>query len=88
MISVSAISCVGDYRLRATFSDGSSGEYDCAALVMHPGPMAQPLRDPAYFCRVFLDEGAPTWPNGYDMAPEWLQREMIAAGKLMPAAAE
>ena len=31
--------------------------------------MVQPLKDPAYFARVFLDLGAPTWPNGFDMAP-------------------
>jgi hypothetical protein len=31
---------------------------------------------------------APTYPNGSDIAPEWLRREMAAAGKLTRAAAE
>jgi hypothetical protein len=26
----------------------------------------EPLRDPAYFARVFLDDGILTWPNGFD----------------------
>jgi hypothetical protein len=46
------------------------------------------LRDPAYFDRVFLEFGAPTWPNGFDVAPEWLRREMEKAGELTRAAAE
>jgi hypothetical protein len=36
---------------------------------------------------VFLDYGAPTWPNGFDIAPEWLRREMEAAGELQRDAA-
>ena len=44
--------------------------------------MLEPLRDPSYFARVSIEFGAPTWPNGFDLAPEWLRREMAAAGKL------
>ena len=53
-----------------------------------PGSMLLPLRDEAYFARVFLEFGAPTWPNGFDIAPEWLRREMAAAGELTRVAAE
>ena len=49
--------------------------------------MVEPLRDPAYFSRVFLEDGAPTWPNGYDMAPRWVQMELEAAGELRSDAA-
>ena len=45
--------------------------------------MAEPLRDPAFFAQVFLDDGAPTWPNGYDAAPGWLRREIETAGSLV-----
>jgi len=32
---------------------------------------------------------ATTWPNGYDMCPDWLRMEMKAAGELSePLAAE
>jgi hypothetical protein len=50
--------------------------------------MLAPLLDEAYFDRVFLEFGAPTWPNGFDIAPEWLRREMENAGELSRAAAE
>jgi hypothetical protein len=37
---------------------------------------------------VFLEFGAPAWPNGFDIAPEWLRRAMAAAGELTRVAAE
>jgi Protein of unknown function (DUF2442) len=87
MIKIAKIKCLGGYRLRATFSDGMAGDYDFAAIVHKGGPMAEPLREPAYFARVFLDDGAPTWPNGYDVAPGWLRHEIETAGALVPDAA-
>lgn len=82
MIKVARIKYLGGYRLRATFSDGMAGEHDFSAIVHESGPMVEPLRDPAFFARVFLEDGAPTWPNGYDAAPGWLRREIEAAGPL------
>jgi Protein of unknown function (DUF2442) len=78
MIKVTKIKPLGGYRLHATF--GAAGEHDFSALVAESGPMGEPLRDPAYFARVFLEYGAPTWPNSFDMDPEWLRREIEAAG--------
>lgn len=88
MIKVSRINWLGDHRLEFRFTDDSVGEYDFAVLVNESGPMIEPLRDVDYFKRVFLEFGAPTWPNGFDVAPEWLHREMIAEGKLSRTAAE
>ena len=79
---------LGGFRLRVHFADGSEGAHDFSVLVNEPGPMVEPLRDESYFARVFLEFGAPTWPNGFDIAPEWLRREMAAAGELTHVAAE
>jgi hypothetical protein len=87
MIKVARLKFLDGHCLHATFSDGTAGTYDCTALVGETGPMVEPLRDPAYFARGFLEDGAPTWPNGYDMAPEWLRREIESAGGLTSAAA-
>jgi len=62
--------------------------HDFSAMVHEPGSMLEPLRDEAHFARVFLEFGAPTWPNGFDIAPEWLRLEMAAAGELTRVAAE
>ncbi len=83
MIDVIGLSRLGHFKLRVEFSDGSAGDHDFAGMVAEPGPMLEPLRDPSYFGRVFIDFGAPTWPNGFDVAPEWLRREMAAAGELV-----
>jgi Protein of unknown function (DUF2442) len=87
MIKVAKIKYLGGHRLRATFSDGMAGEYDFSAIVAEDGPMVEPLRDTGYFARVFLEEGAPTWPNGFDVAPGWLRREIEATGGLAREAA-
>ena len=64
------------------FSDGTEGERDFSELVKSDGPMVQPLKDPLYFARVFVDFGAPTWPNGFDVAPDALYEDMREAGQL------
>jgi hypothetical protein len=73
MIKVAKIKWLGGHRLRASFSDGMAGEYDFSATVSGSRPMVEPLRDPAFFARVFLEDGALTWPNGFDVAPGWLR---------------
>jgi hypothetical protein len=82
LLKVSDIKCLGGHRLRVAFTDGTAGEHDFAAVVSEPGEMVAPLLDPAYFARVFLEFGAPTWPNGFDVAPDWLRAEMEEAGEL------
>jgi hypothetical protein len=79
---------LGGFRLRVRFSDDSEGVHDFTEMVQEQGPMMEPLRDETYFNRVFLEFGAPTWPNGFDIAPEWLRREMEKAGELTKVAAE
>jgi hypothetical protein len=88
LTKVTRLDKVGGFRLRVRFNDGSEGVHDFAALVNEPGSAIAPLRDEAYFARVFLEFGALTWPNGFDIAPEWLRREMDAAGELTRVAAE
>jgi hypothetical protein len=88
MIKVVKLKRLGGYRLHATFSDGTAGEHDFSALVAETGAMIVPLRDPSYFAHVFLEDGAPTWPNSFDMDPEWLRREIEATGALASVAME
>ena len=88
LTKVIEIKAIAPFAIQVTFNDGTSGVHDCAGDIGGTGPMALPLQVPAYFARVFLEFGAPTWPNGFDMAPEWLQREMRAVGELRAIAAE
>lgn len=85
LIKVAKVEPLGGHRLRIRFSDGSVGERDFADVVAGGGPMLDPLRDPKYFARVIVEFGAPTWPNGYDLAPNALHTEMSATGSLRQA---
>ena len=60
----------GGYRLHVIFNDGKSGTIDF--LQWLEGPIFEPLKDPDYFKRFFLDGGTVSWPNGADIAPETL----------------
>ena len=73
---------VGPYRVQVTFNDGSSGTHDFAPMVASGRNLIAELQDQALFDRAFLEFGALSWPNGFDIAPEWLRREMLEAGEL------
>ncbi len=88
LAKVTSLQKLDSFKLRVAFNEGSEGVRDFAGLVKEPGPMVEPLRNQAYFARVFLEFGALTWPNGFDIAPEWLRREMEAAGELTRVAVE
>lgn len=87
LTKVVSLEIVPSFKLALRFSDGAGGVHDCSALVGSARGAGVLLRDPVYFARARLDHGAPTWPNGFDMDPEWLRREMQAAGELRPAVA-
>ena len=81
------VETLGGFRLGIYFQDGSFGEHDFTDLVKEPGEMREPLRDPAFFARVYLEYGALTWPNSYDMCPDWLRMTMETASELRQTAA-
>jgi hypothetical protein len=82
MIDVIGLKRLGNHRLEIAFSDGSCGVRDFADIVARNGEMVRPLREPDYFARVFIEDGALTWPNGYDVDSISLHREMKDAGLL------
>lgn len=88
MIDVVSVKPMGGFKLRVGFSDGSVGVHDFSATVARTGEMVQPLKDPAFFARVFVELGALTWPNGFDLDPIALHERMAAAGELTQVAAE
>ena len=87
MIDVVSVKPVGEFQLRIAFSDGSAGVHDFSPTVARDGEMVQPLKDPAFFARVFVELGALTWPNGFDLDPIVLHDRMAASGELTREAA-
>ena len=88
MVDVLRLNALGGHRLWLRFTDGSEGVHDLSNVVAKGGPMVEPLKDPVYFARVFVEMGAPTWPNGFDLDPIALHERMAKAGELTKVAAE
>jgi hypothetical protein len=88
LIKVTEARALDDRRLWVCFSNGRAGVRDFADIFAEGGVMVEPLREGAMFRRVFLELGAPCWPNGYEIDPIALYREMAAAEALTPEAAE
>lgn len=66
----------GDFRIHLVFNDGVAGTVDFSAWL--DGPIFEPLQDPEYFERFFVDGGTVAWPNGADIAPETLYEQVKA----------
>lgn len=60
------------YVVRVVFADGEVRDVDIEPLL--DGPVFAPLRDPALFAQVEVDEFAEAvmWPNGADLDPDVL----------------
>ena len=69
MEKVVRVRALPGYRLEIEFSDGVQGVLDYSERLR--GPVFEPLRDPARFAEVGIDEfGVVCWPNGPDLAPD------------------
>ena len=88
MVDVLRVRALDGHKLWVRFSDGSEGVRDLTDILTKGGPMVEPLKSQAFFERVFVETGAPTWPNGYDVDPINLYMELRDAGALTRDAAE
>jgi Protein of unknown function (DUF2442) len=55
------------YGLRVSFDDGVTRDVDLSEDLW--GPVFEPLKDPAFFAKAFVDRGTVAWPNGVDLDP-------------------
>ena len=67
---VTSVVALAPYVVRVHFEDGEVRDVDIEPLL--EGAVFGPLRDPAAFRRVRVDEptGAVAWPNGADLDPD------------------
>jgi hypothetical protein len=73
MLHIKSAKYLSGYKLWIAFDDGTSGEVDLANELK--GSMFEPLKDLAEFQNVSVDPELETivWPNGADLAPEFLK---------------
>jgi hypothetical protein len=88
MVDVLRLKPLDGCRLWLRFTDGSEGVRDLSDVIAEGGVMVEPLKSREYFNRVFVELGAPTWPNGFDLDPINLYMQLRDAGELHREAAE
>lgn len=72
---VKRVRTLSDWRLEVEFDDGLAGTVSLKDRLF--GPVFEPLKDPAFFDKAFVDEfGAVCWPNGADLAPDALHETL------------
>lgn len=87
MIKIVQLAVTGPASLSLAFSDGSHAGWSAEDLIARDTVMTQPLGDPAYFARAFIEGGALAWPNGFELSATSLHRRLADSGALIRKAA-
>ncbi len=75
------VKAASDWRLEIAFSDGTRGVVSLKDRLF--GPVFEPLKDPAVFEKVSIDEfGAVCWPNRHDLAPDALYQKLKSSTRV------
>jgi hypothetical protein len=72
ILHVAGAKYLGDFRVRVSFNNGQEGIADLREALR--GPMFEPLKDESLFAQLSVDAELDTltWPNGADLAPEYI----------------
>ena len=81
-LHIDSVKHLREFTLRIEFSDGSVRDVDLSEEL--DGEIFEPLRDPRLFSRVTVnpETGTIEWPNGADMAPEFLHEKGAEAERM------
>ena len=73
MLHIKSVKYVSGFKIWVSFDDGTSGEVDLEGVL--DGPVFEPLKDQGIFSKVSVDPELETivWPNGADLAPEFVK---------------
>lgn len=72
VLHVTGVETLQNYEIKLAFSNGVVGVVDLSNALW--GEMFEPLLDTSLFSQIRLDPelGTISWPNGADLAPEFL----------------
>ncbi len=84
MLHVNKAKYISDYQIWLSFDDGSKGQVNLETYLT--GSMFEPLKEISLFSQVRFDKelGTITWPNGADLAPEFLKDVMVPSSMPHP----
>lgn len=66
---------LNEFRIYLKFSDGVEGTVDLFKILK--GPVFEPLKEKEYFKNFSLNTWTLEWPNGADLAPEFLYDQVL-----------
>ena len=71
-LHVTGAKYIKDYKVEVKFNDGRKGVADLSDALR--GPVFEPLKEKSTFSKLKVDEelNAIVWPNGVDLAPEYI----------------
>lgn len=69
-------------HILCTMGDGRIIDFHVADIDTFDTEMIRPLRKPNFFKKVFLMFGTPTWPNGYDICPDYIAQHGVVVGRV------
>lgn len=75
---VVSVTVVGELTISVEFADGMKGTVSFAPS--HLTGVLSALREPDFFARVAVSNGAVTWPGEIDLAPDAMYDELSKAG--------
>lgn len=77
MLHVKEVRYISGKKIWVSFDDGTAGEVDLDGKLS--GPIFEALSEEGPFSEAFLDEETETvaWPNGADLAPEFLKNLLL-----------
>jgi hypothetical protein len=71
-----------EHYLECEIDNGDLFRFDMSYVLKNDGEMIMPLKNLLFFKKVFIELGAVTWPNGYDIHADTI----IADGELIKSA--
>lgn len=77
--SVLHVEVLPGFKLRCHFDNNEIRIFDMSFVKKEKGPLIKPLKSQAFFKKVFIEMGTPTWPNGYDVCADLIYQEGVVA---------
>ena len=75
---VVAVTVGGELTLQVQFADGICG--NVKFLPTHLTGVFEPLKNPNFFAKAYVEHGAVTWPGELDLAPDAMYDEVKQNG--------
>lgn len=73
------VKVIQNLSLYVRFTDGTEGKV--RFMPQHLTGVFEPLKNPPFFNRVFIDNGVVAWPNAVDLAPDAMYQAIKQRGE-------